>query len=455
MDLTIAEEKMSVKGGEDVRFERKVSRHGPIINEVASSLDSGEVAPISLWWNYLEATTSTLQALYEINHAEDMESARNAVSKIDFIGLNVLYGDKAGNIAHWATGRIPKRPEHVNPKFILDGASGKDELLGFYEFSDNPKSENPESGYVISANDDPGTFNGNYFHGYFCPPNRANRIRKHLQRKSKWSQEDMKLIQLDNISDDHKRIASSLVHITVENLQAKDDLNDQILSLMKEWEGGYELDQVEPVIFTKWLYHLMHATMVDEIGEEDFATLQGSYIYKGSLPAWVENETSVWWDDVSTTDVIETRTELVLAAFHKSIGELTEQLGEDRKTWSWQRVHTITHDHVLGAQKPLDRYFNVGPFPISGGNDVPNKMMYVPNADGVYEVSSSPALRIIIDFADVEASENINPTGQSGNVMSKHFSDQAEMFNNGIYRGQLMNEAYIKAHSTQLNLKPK
>jgi penicillin amidase len=52
-------------------------------------------------------------------------------------------------------------------------------------------------------------------------------------------------------------------------------------------------------------------------------------------------------------------------------------------------------------------------------------------------------MRIIIDFADVEHALSINPTGQSGNFMSPHYKDQAEMFVDGKFRKQLMDKEII------------
>ena len=53
-------------------------------------------------------------------------------------------------------------------------------------------------------------------------------------------------------------------------------------------------------------------------------------------------------------------------------------------------------------------------------------------------------MRIIIDFADIENSLSVNPTGQSGFFLSDHYDDQAAMFNSGQFRKQMMNRAEIK-----------
>ncbi len=110
---------------------------------------------------------------------------------------------------------------------------------------------------------------------------------------------------------------------------------------------------------------------------------------------------------------------------------------------------------LSGQKKPFDKIFNVGPFPVSGGNGVPNKLEHLLSDDDQYEVKSGPALRILLDFEDVDNSLNINPTGQSGNIMSDHYEDQAEMFATLQYRKQKMNRADIEKKSSRLVFKPK
>ena len=57
-------------------------------------------------------------------------------------------------------------------------------------------------------------------------------------------------------------------------------------------------------------------------------------------------------------------------------------------------------------------------------------------------------MRRIIDLGDYENSVSVLPTGQSGNVMSPHYADQAQMFVNGEFRKQKMNKQDIEANST-------
>jgi len=166
---------------------------------------------------------------------------------------------------------------------------------------------------------------------------------------------------------------------------------------------------------------------------------------KRTTAVFIPNDTSLWWDDISTKNVRETRRSIFITSFDRTVAELSDQLGEDTKDWQWGRVHTIEHGHLLGRKKPLDRVFNVGPFPVMGGNEVLNNLGFKLNPEGQYKVSFGPALRILLDFDDVENSISINPTGQSGHLLSRHYDDQAEMFNSGRFRKQMMNQEEIQA----------
>ena len=55
------------------------------------------------------------------------------------------------------------------------------------------------------------------------------------------------------------------------------------------------------------------------------------------------------------------------------------------------------------------------------------------------------ALRILLDFDDLENSISVNPTGQSGHILSRHYDDQAALFNRGRFRKQMMNQEEIQA----------
>ena len=167
-------EVIKVKDAEDVEMTVRNTVHGPIMNDAIKGLENNE--PVSMWWTYLLHKSMTVEAGYKLHKAKSMEEAKEAAALVHAPGLNVMYGDVDGNIAWWAVGKLPIRPDHVNSKLILDG-TGKDDPLGYYDFSENPQAENPESGYVYSANNQSVSPTGKFHPGYYLPEDRARRDR--------------------------------------------------------------------------------------------------------------------------------------------------------------------------------------------------------------------------------------------------------------------------------------
>jgi len=165
---------------------------------------------------------------------------------------------------------------------------------------------------------------------------------------------------------------------------------------------------------------------------------------KRSIKVLINNESSVWWDNINTKDIKETRKAMLIDAFDRSIRDLEKQLGPDIQEWKWGIVHTVEHIHPIGRKEPFDKIFNVGPIPIKGGNEVINNLGFTLNGSGWYQVTYGPAMRIIIDFSDVDNALSILPTGQSGNVMSDHYDDQAKMYADGNFRKMMMNKKDIE-----------
>ena len=71
--------------------------------------------------------------------------------------------------------------------------------------------------------------------------------------------------------------------------------------------------------------------------------------------------------------------------------------------------------------------------PISGGNNVVNKIMSKPG-DHNYQVASLPSTRRIISLGNKEDSYSIIPSGNSGNFWSDHYDNQVQPYINGEYR---------------------
>lgn len=451
-DYQIRKESILVKDSTTVEMEIKTTHHGPVVNQ-ALELDE-DWPPVSLFWVYTQKPGEILEVTYGFSHTQSMADARENTSKIHAPGLNVMYGDVNNNYARWSSAHLMKRADSVNSKLILDGASGENEMQGYYDFSYNPKSENAPWGYAYSANNQADTTNGVVVPGYYLPEDRARRIKNLLDQDKKWDVEDTKQMMLDIISNNSPEVASSILD-AIDNKLLNSPNEEKAVELLSEWAGTFELDNIVPTIYNKLIYKIHEGVFVNKLGTDGFDAYMKTHLMKRSFQPLFANDSSAWWDDPNTPE-IETRSQIVTTAFTEGILELEKQLGSDINQWQWSKVHTLEHNHVLGAVELLRKYFNVGPFSVPGNNEVINNYIYKWTADGEYKTSAGPSTRRIIDFADVEGNSwSILPTGNSGNIFSPHYSDQAEMYVNGEFRRQLMNkEEIMKVSKGILTLKP-
>lgn len=450
-EYKITSKTIKVKDEDDVIIEVKNTRHGPIVNDIIEDLSNNN--PIAMFWAYTQFDGQVLDALFTISNAKEMNDVKKGASMIHAPGLNIMYGDAQGNIAWWAAGKLYKHKPHVNTKFILDGASGEDDPIEFIDFTSNPMAENPSWEYVYSANNQPDSISNMLYPGYYLSEDRAKRIVTLLEAKNNWNRQTFGAMINDVTSAVAPNNVKEFTSIMDYNSFTKNEQN--AIDVLQLWDGSNNTNDIAPTIYTKWIYLYLKNTFEDELGEKLFNQFLSTHLMKRMIAEQLQKDTSIWWDDVTSTDKIETKKEILSKSFIEAVVSLESQLGIDMSAWNWGKVHTLEHGHPLGTVEALKSYFNVGPFPIKGGSEVIDNTGYSYNNSGLYNVSSGPSTRRIIDFSDIENSMSILPTGQSGNPFSEHYKDQTEMYNNGEFRKMKMNKEEIISVSTKLTILPK
>ena len=202
------------------------------------------------------------------------------------------------------------------------------------------------------------------------------------------------------------------------------------------------------------VYEFQKNTFADEMGKAYNQFVNTPFIEK-VLPVQAKRESSIWWDDISTKDKIETKEDIINTSFKNAFAFLQNQLGENVENWKWERVISVEYKHAVGEVPILRSFFNVGPFLTIGGDQVINNQIYDIDSTGVYKVKAGPSTRRIVDFSDIENSLAILPTGQSGRVFSKHYKDQAQKYLNGEFVKMKLNASEIEKSENILILKPK
>ena len=445
----LVDKTIHVKNAIDTNFQVKVSRHGPIMNGLIKHVI--DERPIAMNWIYTQLPNEMLEVSYGISHANSMRDFKNSVAKIHAPGLNVMYGDAKDNIGWFSSAKLYQLRDGLSSKTYLNGASGNDEIIEYLPFEENPQAINPTWKYVYSANNQPDSVRGKLYQGYYQPQDRAKRIVELLDEKNDFTKKDVSKMIYDVKSSTVSEISKGLLK-SVE--KSKGTASERkAFSIIENWDGSYLKTSVGPTIFNRFLYEFLKETYNDELGDS-FQLFINSQLQDQVLPLQVNREKSVWWDNISSKDKIETRTDIVNLAFKNAIAFLQNQLGENIEDWTWNRVLSIEHEHAIGKAGGLLRtFFNVGPFETIGGNEVINNQIFNLDSTGYYKVTAGPSTRRIVDFSDIENSLAILPTGQSGNVFSEYYKDQTEKYLEGEFVKMNLNQAEIEQSKNVLTLK--
>jgi penicillin amidase len=450
VDLQSREEIIQVKGGEPVKLTLRRSPHGPIIND-ALGANAGKT-PIAMWWAFLETENPILEAFYQLNRADSLAKARAATAKIHSPGLNVIYANAGGDIGWWAAAKLPQRPAGVNPSFILDGASGEADKPGYLPFAANPQEENPPRGYIVSANYQPASPTGVSIPGYYNLADRGDRLNQRLaQPDVKWDTRNSQALQLDDGTGYGPRLLAPI--LTDLRAAATSDEERGLVEQLAAWDGSHPLQSVAATLFNQLTFELANQAMRDELGDAFFDSLLQTRVLDVALPRLTADAGSAWWDKRGTA-AVESRADTIKAAWQASLAHLRQSFSTDSSQWAWGKGHTLTHEHPLGAQKPLNLLFNVGPFAAPGGHEVPNNLSHRVGP-APWSVVYGPSTRRLIDMADASKGLGINPVGQSGVPFDTHSADQAEAYMAGQYVPMHFSEEDVQTNTRgTLQLQP-
>ncbi len=435
VDVEEVTETIKVRFGEDRKFTIRLTNHGPVITDLFRLMLGYEGPDVVLAWVWQQVKYTDMLAIHRMGHARDYDSFRDAVSYITSPGINVSYADGEGNIAWWAGGRVTIRPDHVNPKALLDGASGKDEVVGYLPFDQNPHLKNPPCGFIVTANNKStvkpvGAVRD--LQGYWQPGDRAGRIEQMLEEQDRWSLEELKKLQFDDRAYAAPRVVQRITDEIEASGLALSAIEEDALNALVTWDFRHGVDSVGASIYQVLTGMILEDALVDEMGVQFYTSYSTLADHWNFFKYFIEEPGSAFWDDVNTA-ARETRQDIIVAAFKGTVAGLDSDLGGDVAAWTWGSIHTMEFKHPFGYLPLLGKIFNIGPFPSSGAAQVVNNMLYM-EKERRFDVVAGPSTRRLIDFADPEHSLTVLPTGNSGNFMSPHYDDQAEMFMAGEYR---------------------
>ncbi len=448
-DLQIAPETIEIKGQPPLTLNVFLTRHGPIMNQVIGELQDAE--PMALRWTALEGGY-LFRAVTLINLATNWDEFRQALSYWDVPSQNFVYADIEGNIGYQSPGKIPIRVPGHQGLVPVPGWSGEYEWQGFIPFDELPSVFNPPTGFVATANNKVVPDDYPYHLAYeWAAPYRAQRITDLLAADDSITFDDMRNIQAQTYSLPAEALRPYLLAVEPEN-----DLQAQALAQVEAWDLYNEADRPGASVYQVWYWFLVQNSLVDELGTD---LMQEYLTYPfAHVPMMVDlmaQADSPWFDDISTPQA-ETRDDIARRSLADAVAWLSERYGNAPERWEWGRLHTMSFVHQPLGQSGiglLESLFNSKPIPARGDNFTVDAASF--SFDQPFTMNHGASQRYIADLSDLDQSQTVHTTGQSGQVFHLHREDFISLWQNVEYHPMLFSRAEVEANAAEtLTLMP-
>jgi penicillin amidase len=454
LEAEVIHEEIRVKNAAPEHEQVIITRHGPILNSLAPDF-AGE-QPLALRWTALEVD-DILPCVLGMNRAGNCVDFREALREWSVPSQNTVYADVDGNIGYSLPGKLPIRSKG-DGRVPVPGWTGEYEWLGYVPYEELPHLYNPPQGYVATANNR--VVGDDYPHwiGYdHCTGNRAERIIELIEAKSQLSVEDIRRMHLDQISPIARRIAAFL-----SPLHSDDPELAEVLEQMSTWDGHLAVDSPQAAVYEVFVRRITWRLLAGKLGD-----LTERYAGKGCTPVLRESSlmgersrdwlvsilgdpSSPWFDlgDGFSRD------EHLRIALRETVDFLKRTCGQKMEDWAWGRLHHITFSHTLGSVKPLDRFFNRGPYPLGGDGET----IWASSAT-YYDLSEKsivgPPFRFIADLSNWNKSLGMLVPGQSGNPANPSYAGAIQGWLKGEYHPMAFDrEVVMGAAQAVLALEP-
>lgn len=440
------QEIIKVEGSDDELFRVQETQYGPVINSVHPDSSHLGIQPVSLRWGG-HNVSHELQSFYELNRAETLQDFLSGLEHFGSPVMNFIYADNEDNIARIGAGRLPAR---TAPGLqFAEGWQSEDDWQDTIPFEEMPRSVNPASGYVINANNSVVSESYPWYIGQFwASDSRFTRIQNLIDDAERTDAEFMRQIQ----NDVYSIHAAELIEILLPLLRSaqQEDEFETVLTYLENWDYRYTVNSTAATIFDLFFINLSGELLQRDVPAH---LLEGIFRLE-YLP--VRMVTSILTDGSSYFNIADEETErfrlnTIQTAMNKTIGQLTEQLGEEPFEWRWEALHTLTlkpplladiaaHSEAPGALRLIvENLLSEGPHPVPGHGMTINKGEYSWNKP--FEMTLGPSIRRVVDFSNLSRSFSVLPTGQSGHPLSTNYADQTDLWLEGRYR-------YIYSDST-------
>ena len=438
LPTTVRNETYFIKGQRPLREAVYETRHGPLLNSaLGNPVALNSTLGLALKTPALQGD-KTLDAFFDLSRAQTSESASDASREIRAIALNLLYAD-ASHIGWQVTGLYPNRREGLG-LFPSPGWDSRYDWDGYADPMLHPYDQDPVQGWLGTANQRTAAYGyGMQLSNSWLPPERSERIAQ-LAGSGKQDTRSMIAMQYDQTTLFAAKLKSMLtapgmaqpLKDAIAALPTSDQSKARTaLSRLMAFDGKLSPHSADAALYELFLQESTQHIFIDELGPESSASWKafvanGNLSYSAQADHLLGREDSPFWDDVGTSQK-EDKPTILARSLASAISAGERLMGSDHKAWQWGKLH---HYLWRNANGQVVR----GPIAAGGDHTTLNVSAYNAGSNN-FETTLIPAMRMIVDFGQIEPMMGQNSSGQSSNPASAHYADGIDPWLKGQYTG--------------------
>jgi penicillin amidase len=439
--FTEREEVIKVKKQGDVKITVRATRHGPVVSDAQSAyepiLNKTKYA-VALRWAALNADNVSLVAGFKSMRAKTIADLQLAFANYDAPMQNIVMADTSGQTMYKAAGKVPQRNLADDIKGVAPslGWEAKYDWSGWLPFDKTPEVRHAaieQKGWHSTSNEKIHPSDYPYFMGQdWAQSYRHDRIESLLAATPKHT-----IASMEVVLDDHVSLAAQKLLPTIQSVQSDQPMAAAVQAQLKGFDGKMSKDTIAGTIVNLWADELTRSVLADKLGADKLKNLYGKRQFRQGLEEIIAADSGkgnkAWCAPQSCT-------ERYAAAFDATLNKLGDLYGKDVSLWRWGKIHLALSSHKPFSSVPVLKNFFTVSVPSVGDPYTPNVGQYYLNEiDRPFASRHAASLRAVYDLSDLENSQYIYQTGQSGLVFSSRYKDMAQDWSNTKFRKLQMN----------------
>jgi acyl-homoserine-lactone acylase len=338
---------------------------------------------------------------------------------------NTVFADNQGNIAYWHGNYIPIRDTKYNWGKVVDGSTSKTEWKGLHPVEETVHSYNPVNGWLQNCNSTPFTVAGenspnkSNYRPYMAPDGEnfrgINAVRV-LYKEKNYTIDKVIATGYDTYLSAFEILVPAMIKSFETNVQSTDSLYallNEPIAVLKNWDYRASESSVA-------------TTLAIETAQKMNPIITKVYVEEGERDQ-VDN-TKKFASTASKEDL--------LLPLLKTVNDLKTKFGKWQMPWGeLNRFQRLTGNMQEKYDDDLPSLAIGGASALWGCLPSFNSK-YAEGTKKRYGVGGNSFI-CAVEFGDKIKAKSLLAGGNSGNKNSKHFSDQAQMYQQGRFKDVL------------------